>query len=145
MVPTIVIQDIKAFIVQNSTEAPSPALQFTACPTTGQDDYCMLGEDSKCSARSQNPSAVTFIIASQCLAFAMFGVVLTVQLAFAPGTQGTSKEEAAWYTVAMLYAVLSVTAKTSLEIGFIVMLTQMPESTLRASRRRMIACISHIY
>jgi hypothetical protein len=40
------------------------------------------------------------------------------------GKQGAAE---AWYTVALAYAVLSVSAKTALEVGFLVMLTQMPE------------------
>ena len=132
MVDTIVIMNVKSFIVQNSTEAPSPVSQCTECLIKGQDDFCRLDDNSECTGRNQIPSAVTFIMASQCLAFALFGVVLTAQLAFSFGQHGTEKVKSAWYNVAVVYSLLSVTAKTSLEIGFLVMLSQMPESTVLA-------------
>jgi len=118
--------------IVNSTETPKPVEPCTVCPTTGKDNYCQLDDESKCTGRTQIPSAVSFIVASQCLAFALFGVVLTAQFALSFGQHGERKVKSAWYTVSMVYAVLSVTAKTSLEIGFLVMLSQMPESTVRA-------------
>jgi hypothetical protein len=114
------------------TMEPKAQKPCKACPIKGHDDFCKISDDGMCTGRNQIPSAVGFIVASQGLAFAMFGVVLTIQFIFAPGQHGEAKCQSAWYTVSIMYAVLSVTAKTSLEVGFIVMLTQMPESTLRA-------------
>jgi len=128
LVDTIVIMNIKSFVVQNSTEPAPTTTPCSPCPTTGQGDFCRLGEESECTGRNQIPSAVSFIVGSQCLAFAMFGVVLTAQLAFSPTIHGEEHVKSAWFSVAVAYSVLSVTAKTSLEIGFLVMLTQMPQS-----------------
>jgi len=111
-------------------------VECNACPTTAPNDVCKIDDDGKCAGRSEIPPAVLFIVGSQCLAFALFGVVITIQLMIAPmihdKKDDSSNSEGAWYSVAMVYAVLSVTAKTTLEIGFLVMLSQMPESAHRA-------------
>jgi len=111
-------------------------VECNACPTTAPNDVCKIDKDGKCAGRSEIPPAVLFIVGSQCLAFASFGVVITMQFVISFAIHDKKDDppnsEAAWYAVAMVYAVLSVTAKITLEIGFLVMLSQMPETTLRA-------------
>jgi len=103
----------------------APVPECTPCPITAPHDTCQI-LDSKCAGRSVIPSAVYYIVYTQCFLFALFGVVLTVQLCIASTVHG--KETEAWYFVSLIYAVLSVTAETALEVGFLVMISQMPES-----------------
>jgi hypothetical protein len=120
--------------VENTTTstrevAAAPVPPCKACPVTAPNNMCQI-IDSKCAGRSVIPPAVFFIVYTQCLIFGLFGVVLTFQLIGASRVKGPADEKRAWYSVSMIYAVLSVTAKTSLEVGFLVMLSQMPESVL---------------
>jgi len=120
--------------VENTTtvtrEVPAaPAPPCKACPVTAPNNMCQI-IDSKCAGRSVIPPAVFFIVYIQCLIFGLFGVILTFQLIGASHVKGPDDERRAWYSVSKIYAVLSVTAKTSLEVGFLVMLSQMPESVL---------------
>jgi len=104
---------------------PSPC---TPCPVTAPNDICQV-LDGKCAGRSRIPPAVTIIVGTQCILFGLFGVVLTFLFATAGCVHDIGKTEGAWYSVSMVYAVLSVTAKTTLEISFLVMLAQISEST----------------
>ena len=70
---------------------------------------------------------MVWILATQCILFGLFGVVQTLQLLLSGNVHGQQGAAEAWYTMSFSYAVLSVTAKTTLEIGFLFMLSQMPE------------------
>jgi len=118
------MRDNYTTVTENVVVQPAP--QCTSCPLTAHNDMCQV-LDSKCAGRSVIPGAVFYIVYTQCFLFALFGVVLTLQLCIAPTVHGPEQAKEAWYFVSMIYAVLSVTAKTALEIGFLVMLTQMPE------------------
>jgi len=122
--PTTTMRDNYTTVTENVDVPTAP--QCTSCPLTAPNDMCQV-LDSKCAGRSVIPGAVFYIVYTQCLLFALFGVVLTLQLCIAPTVHGPEQAEEAWYFVSMVYAILSVTAKTALEIGFLVMLTQMPE------------------
>lgn len=95
-----------------------------ACPS----DHCQV-KDAACQGRNDIPPAVVFIVASQCVLFASFGLVQTWQIFFARRVCTRVQVEATWRTVTLYYSILSVVAKCTLEIGFIVMLQQMPTSS----------------
>ena len=64
------------------------------------------------------PIAVELLLYSQFIAFTLFGVVSTWQVYWAiPMDREHQKRE--WYKVSNLYSLLSVTAKTFLEVGFL--------------------------
>ena len=74
------------------------------------------------------PSAVSFLVWSQFVLFTSFGVVSTLQVLSAkplpPNVQkefttGKEEQKRAWNKVSFRYAILSVTAKTLLEVGFV--------------------------
>ena len=102
-----------------------------ACPTEAPDNMCKIKEN-ECVGRSNIPPAVTYIVFAQCFLFASFGIVQSLQYALSSGVTDNKQKENAWYEVSIAYAVLSVTAKTTLEIAFLAMLAQMPESVVSA-------------
>jgi ferredoxin len=102
-----------------------------ACPTKAPDDMCKIAED-QCVGRSNTPPAVSYIVFAQCLLFASFGIVQTIQYVSSSMVETPAERQNAWYAVSIAYAVLSVTAKTTLEIAFLAMLAQMPESVVSA-------------
>jgi hypothetical protein len=74
------------------------------------------------------PSAVSFLVWSQFVLFTSFGVVSTLQVLSAkplpPNVQkefttGKEEQKRAWNKVSFRYAILSITAKTLLEVGFV--------------------------
>jgi len=101
-------------------------LKCDTCPLKSEQGVCEARE-GLCQGQNDIPEAVLAIVATQCLLFAFFGVVQTVQVLLSGNVHGKQGAAEAWYTVALAYAVLSVTAKTALEVGFLFMLTQMPE------------------
>ena len=102
-----------------------------ACPTKKPDDMCKIVGD-QCVGRSNIPPAVTYIVFAQCFFFASFGIVQTMQYALSSNVTNVEEQKNVWYTVSIAYAVLSVVAKTTLEIAFLAMLAQMPESKVSA-------------
>ena len=74
------------------------------------------------------PSAVSFLVWSQFVLFTSFGVVSTLQVLYAKPlpldvteefTKGKVDRKRAWSKVSLRYSILSVTAKTLLEVGFV--------------------------
>ena len=106
-------------------------LKCETCPLKSEQGVCEARQ-GLCQGQNEIPDAVLLILSTQCLLFGLFGVVQTVQLLLSGNVHGEQGAGEAWYTVALAYAVLSVTAKTTLEIGFLVMLTQMPQELDRA-------------
>jgi len=101
-----------------------------SCPTAPPDELCEV-RAGLCEGRNNIPKVVPYIIITQGGLFASFGVVQLVQLVWSRGVCSASGAAVAWHRVSLAYAVLSVSAKTALEVGFLVMLAQMPESTAR--------------
>jgi len=101
-------------------------LKCETCPLKSEQGVCEARE-GLCQGQNDIPEAVLAIVATQCLLFGFFGVVQTVQVLLSGNVHGKQGAAEAWYTVALAYAVLSVSAKTALEVGFLIMLTQMPE------------------
>jgi len=101
-------------------------LACVTCPLKSEEGVCEARE-GLCQGQNEIPAAVMWILATQCILFGLFGVVQTLQLLLSGNVHGQQGAAEAWYTVSLSYAVLSVTAKTTLEIGFLFMLTQMPE------------------
>ena len=91
-------------------------------------DYCEL-VGSTCQGRNEIPDVVPYIIGTQCLFFALFGVVQSWQLMQARGVLTSEQAHMAWHTSTLWYSILSVVAKCTLEIGFLIMLRQMPTTT----------------
>lgn len=91
-------------------------------------DYCERA-GSTCQGRNEIPDIVPYIVGSQCFLFALFGVVQSVQLLCSHNIQTRVQAQVAWYKATMWYSILSVVAKCTLEIGFLIMLRQMPKST----------------
>jgi len=106
-------------------------IQCKKCPLVADGGLCEA-RDGLCQGQNDIPSAVQAILGVQALLFGLFGVVQTVQLFLVTRVRGAAAAEEAWYAAALAYAVLSVTAKTALEIGFLVMLTQMPSDVTSA-------------
>jgi len=106
-------------------------LKCVTCPLKSEQGVCEARQ-GLCQGQNDIPDVVLVILSTQCLLFGLFGVVQTLQLLLSGNVHGEQGSGEAWYTVALAYAVLSVTAKTTLEIGFLVMLTQMPEELDRA-------------
>jgi len=96
------------------------------CPLKSKQGMCEA-RHGLCQGQNDIPDVVLIILSTQCLLFGLFGDVQTLQLLLSGNVHGQQESAEAWYTVALAYAVLSVTAKTTLEIEFLVMLTQMPE------------------
>jgi hypothetical protein len=97
-----------------------------------------------CGLTEKMPWAVSFLVYTQAGLFSAFGFVQTWQalkVLFAkkmpesqcstcvPGKRMPKKDLASWETVSMLYALLSVVAKTLLEFGFLVLVRQVPNLT----------------
>jgi len=101
------------------------------CPTTGSADVCELAAGT-CQGRNDIPAAVRWIVATQCLLFGLFGLVQSLQIYRMRGVSTREQARSAWLGVSYYYAILSVTAKSVLEIGFLVMLSQMPGSVRTA-------------
>ena len=91
-------------------------------------DYCEL-VGSTCQGRNEIPDVVPYIIGTQCLFFALFGVVQSWQLMQARSVLTSEQAQMAWHTSTLWYSILSVVAKCTLEIGFLIMLRQMPTTT----------------
>ena len=64
------------------------------------------------------PITVQLILYSQFIAFVLFGVVSTWQV-YGANPMGREHQKLEWYKVSNLYSLLSVTAKTFLEVGFL--------------------------
>jgi hypothetical protein len=101
------------------------------CPTTGSADVCELAAGT-CQGRNDIPAAVRWIVATQCLLFGLFGLVQSLQIYRMRSVSTREQARSAWLRVSYYYAILSVTAKSVLEIGFLVMLSQMPGSVRTA-------------
>ena len=101
-------------------------LACVTCPLKSEAGVCEARE-GLCQGQNDIPAAVVWILATQCILFGLFGVVQTLQLLLSGNVHGQQGAAEAWYTMSFSYAVLSVTAKTTLEIGFLFMLSQMPE------------------
>jgi len=97
------------------------------CPVLPPDDACRVS-GGECVGQSDIPDAVKYIVGSQAGLFASFGLVQLTQLLLATQVHGGKAAHRAWHRVSLAYAVLSISTKTVLEVGFIIMLTQMPES-----------------
>jgi len=106
-------------------------LACITCPLVADGGLC-VARDGLCQGQNDIPDAVLGILATQGLLFGLFGLVQTVQLFLVSQVRGPEAATDAWYSVALAYALLSVVAKTALEVGFLVMLTQMPEEIDRA-------------
>ena len=86
------------------------------------------------------PSTVSFLVWSQFVLFTSFGVVSTLQVLYAKPlpldvteefTKGKVDRKRAWSKVSLRYSILSVTAKTLLEVGFVwVVSTSLGEATI---------------
>ena len=100
------------------------SLSVATCPS----DRCEV-KDAACQGKNEIPPAVVFIVASQCLLFASFGLVQTWQILFAQHVSTRVEAHVTWRKVTLYYSILSVVAKCTLEIGFIIMLQQMPTSS----------------
>jgi len=105
--------------------------QCVTCPLKSEQGVCEARE-GLCQGQNDIPHAVLIILSTQCLLFGLFGVVQTLQILLSGNVHEKHGASEAWYTVALAYSLLSVIAKTTLEIGFLVMLTQMPEELDRA-------------
>lgn len=130
--PTETFQDIfnrSNFTNSSGNSTVIPTCQ--SCPITAPDDMCKIA-DGKCVGRSNIPPAVSYIVFAQCFLFASFGIVQTIQYVFSSMVETPAERQNAWYAVSIAYAVLSVVAKTTLEIAFLAMLAQMPESVVSA-------------
>jgi len=103
----------------------------SSCPVTAPLDLCELAGGA-CRARNDIPSAVVWIVATQCLLFGLFGLLQSVQIYMSANVRDAARADLTWHAVSSYYAVLSVVAKSTLEIGFLVMLSQMPTSVRRA-------------
>jgi len=106
-------------------------LACTSCPLVVDGGLCEA-RDGLCQGQNNIPQAVLGILATQGLLFGLFGLLQTVQLFLVSQVRGSDAATKAWYSVALAYAMLSVFAKTALEIGLLVMLTQMPKEIDRA-------------
>ena len=77
----------------------------------------------RCEAnmKSRIPDVIKYILTSQFVLFTLFGVVNSMQYILANfGKQRSAQEQRnAWNFVSQCYAVLSVTAKTMLQVGFV--------------------------
>jgi hypothetical protein len=90
-------------------------------------DYAYVNKYQKACFQDrefQMPDAVDFIFWSQYILFTVFGVVCSTQfvLAFVFPVQNTEDSNKRWRTVSICYAILSVSAKTILEVGFLMLL-----------------------
>jgi hypothetical protein len=75
-------------------------------------------------AEFQMPDAIDFIFWSQYILFTVFGIVCSVQFLsakFHPVKEDESMKQR-WRTASMWYSILSVSAKTILEVGFLMLL-----------------------
>ena len=130
--PTLTFQDIVNRSISTNSSGNSTVIPTCqSCPITAPDDMCKIA-DGKCVGRSNIPPAVSYIVFAQCFLFASFGIVQTIQYVFSSMVNSEEDREKFWYGVSIAYAVLSVTAKTTLEIAFLAMLAQMPESVVGA-------------
>ena len=120
----------------NKTSMPSMAsvlelaradIHCLTCPVLPPDDECRVS-GGECVGHSDIPDVVKYIVGSQAGLFASFGLVQLTQLLLATQVHGGKAAHKAWHRVSLAYAMLSITTKTVLEVGFLVMLTQMPES-----------------
>lgn len=107
------------------------AFRADDCPTKKPLDTCELS-GGVCRGRNDIPPAVVWIVATQCVFFGLFGVVQSLQLYLSQQVVSVEKARLAWHSASYYYAILSVTAKSALEIGFLVMLSQMPGSARKA-------------
>ena len=89
--------------------------------------FCEL-KGGICRGLNEIPAAVPYIVGTQGVLFALFGVVQSSQLWAARNVKDHQEMRMAWHTVTLWYSILSVVAKCSLEIGFLVILRQMPKS-----------------
>jgi len=104
--------------------------EASTCPTRPLESCELAG--GKCQGRDDIPPAVFWIISTQCLLFGLFGVVQSVQIYLSRNVVSKALARRTWYMVSYYYAILSVTAKSALEIGFLVMLSQMPSAVRKA-------------
>jgi energy-converting hydrogenase Eha subunit C len=72
----------------------------------------------------QMPDAIDFIFWSQYTLFTVFGIVCSVQflLAYVRPVKDENERKQRWRTASMWYSILSVSAKTILEVGFLMLL-----------------------
>ena len=86
--------------------------------------------NKNCECRDQDncefevPSFVLFIYYSQFVLFTIFGAVCTWQYATAKQMESRIAESLEWLKFTRIYALCSITAKTLLEVGFILFVTQ---------------------
>lgn len=87
---------------------------------------------SDCGYKAEMPYFVNFIVFGEFVLFSLFGVVPVVQAVFVFAEVHLSsapqkKDAARWGAAAQAYAVLSVSAKTLLEFGFLMLLESSPK------------------
>ena len=75
-------------------------------------------------AEFQMPDAIDFIFWSQYILFTVFGIVCSVQFLLAKfhPVRDDENRKQRWRTASMWYSILSVSAKTILEVGFLMLL-----------------------
>ena len=130
--PILTFQDIVNRSISTNSSGNSTVIPTCqSCPITAPNNMCKIA-DGKCVGRSNIPPAVSYIVFAQCFLFASFGIVQTIQYVFSSMVETPVERQNAWYAVSIAYAVLSVVAKTTLEIAFLAMLAQMPESVVSA-------------
>jgi len=130
--PILTFQDILNRSISTNSSGNSTVIPTCqSCPITAPNNMCKIA-DGKCVGRSNIPPAVSYIVFAQCFLFASFGIVQTIQYVFSSMVETPVERQNAWYAVSIAYAVLSVVAKTTLEIAFLAMLAQMPESVVSA-------------
>lgn len=100
------------------------SLSAAACTV----DYCEV-KGGICQGLNEIPAIVPYIVGTQCVLFALFGVVQSAQLWASHNVTSRESTSMAWHSVTLWYSILSVVAKCSLEIGFLIMLRQMPKTT----------------
>jgi hypothetical protein len=108
----------------------------------GQYAY-ILQYDKKCPEKNfQMPFFVNLIFFGQFICFTLFGVVCTIQYSTAKylGNEelnskelikGNDEYKQKWAQYSLFYAILSVSAKTLLEVGFLGLVVQSPEYLLQ--------------
>ena len=118
-------------IIANYRRLDASTGQCDKCGTTSAAECTMSFCELKggiCRGLNEIPAAVPYIVGTQGVLFALFGVVQSSQLWAARNVKDHQEMRMAWHTVTLWYSILSVVAKCSLEIGFLVMLRQMPKT-----------------
>lgn len=84
-----------------------------------------------CGYKAKMPGFVDFVVFSEFFLFSLFGLVPSVQTvlvltAVHPADGSPDKDAARWGMATNAYGILSVTAKTVLEFGFLMLLESIP-------------------